>query len=89
MAILNGKIIGFVGLNFHQIGERILEGSPAGNGKGIILVLTPREELAFESVGGLTVGYSIVDLVADAVQKKKGEKPKALKYVYANRKFTT
>jgi len=90
MAEINGKRVDFTGLSFRQVGEKILEmGSPSGDGKGITLKLTEEEEAAFVQVGGLTVGYSIVDLVCDAVGKKTGTRPTGLHYTYADNVFAT
>lgn len=89
MADLNGKVVDFKGLSFAQIGERILDGSPSGDGKGIILILTLEEQMVFERVGGLMVGYSIVDLVTDAIKKRTNRRPENLRYSYHDMKFTT
>jgi hypothetical protein len=89
MALLNGQSVSFNELSFIQVGEKILDSSPSGDGKGIVLVLTHDEEVAFERAGGMAVGYSIATLVADAVKKRTGEMPKGLKHAYSNRQFTT
>jgi hypothetical protein len=90
MAEINGKGVDFYGLSFRQVGEKILEmGSPLGDGKGIALKLTNEEEAVFVQVGGLTVGYSIADLICDAAEKKTGTRPTDLHYTYADNVFTT
>lgn len=82
MALLNGNRVSFVGLSFSQIGEHILERTSSVTGKGLRLVLDADEEKAFENFGGLAVGRTIANLIADAVEKKTGTKPDKLDYVY-------
>ncbi len=89
MATLNGANVRFTGLSFSQIGEVIVKVTQSDDGKGINLVLTPEEQNAFERAGGMAVGYTIVDLVVDAVLKKTGKKPEGLEYSYKDFKFTT
>ncbi len=91
MATLNGKSVDFRGLTFAQVGERILEESPDGDGKGIQMTLTSEEERTFEWAGGITIGRSICELMADAIEKKTGKPSVNLNYRYdiLVRQFTT
>jgi len=82
LIIRDSEKISFNGLSFTQTGELLLEHSPSGDGKGITLILTRTEEAVFESYGGTRIGYSIVDLIADAVERKTGIRPKDLNYTY-------
>jgi hypothetical protein len=89
MATLNGQNVTFDRLSFEDVGRCLLAASPNKDGKGIRLELTPKEEGVLESVGGMTVGYSLVDLIADAIREKGGSDPTGLCYRYSNRVFTT
>ncbi|MEK7159368.1 MAG: hypothetical protein AAB575_04140 [Patescibacteria group bacterium] len=87
MALLNGETI-YCG-SFKQIGERIFDKSGTCDGKGIRLVLTLEEEFEIERILGFKIGYAIVRLIVDAVEKKTGVRPKGLAYTYGNRIFET
>lgn len=89
MAKVNGKKVNFYGLNMREVGEKILVESGSVDGQGIVLELSAGEETAFEAYGGLNVGYLIANLLAIAVKKKTGERPRDIKYVYHNLVFTT
>ncbi len=89
MANLNGKNVSFAGKTFVQIGELVSEASPAGDGRGVTLELDFHEENTFVRNFGLRVGFVLMDLVADAVEKKTGQRPNGAKYTYADRVFHT
>ena len=89
MAQLNGKDEYFFGMSLRQIGERLLALSPSDDGKGLKLRLESQEEQAFVRAGGLTVGYTIATLIADAIEKRDGTRPTDLSYQYQNQVFTT
>lgn len=92
MATLNGNSVDFRGLTFAQVGERILERSPSGDGRGITMTLTSDEEWTFERAGGMTIGRTICTLIADAIEEKTGVLPVGnlnYKYDIMTRQFTT
>ncbi|PIR94541.1 hypothetical protein COT97_00660 [Candidatus Falkowbacteria bacterium CG10_big_fil_rev_8_21_14_0_10_39_11] len=79
----------FFGLSLSVIGEKIGEVAKTSDGNGLRVELCDLEEMAFVAYAGLNVGYSIADLICDAIEKKTGQQPVELKYVYANMVFTT
>lgn len=85
MARLNGKEVDFRHLTLEQVGERLLEASPSGDGKGVIYELSESEDNGFIFIAlftHLTIGDCIVNLIADTVEKKTGNRPEVLAYNY-------
>lgn len=85
--IIDDIIVSFSGLTSYQIGEKLLEASPNKDGRGLVLVLTEDEERAFENAGGMAIGYSIADLIGDAM-KKDGRNLTGPKYRYDPHSYT-
>ena len=85
---INGTSQSLEGKSFSEIGKLLQEASPAKDGVGLKVELTEEEESVFESNFGMTIGYTICEVIADAV-KAAGGNPRGFKYTYSNRIFET
>ena len=82
--------VDFGGLSLLEIGQKMLEMSPNGDGKNLVMVLTENEERTFERLAcDMRVGYTLISFLADAIKKKTGSIPVSMSYTYTDKVFRT
>lgn len=89
MATLNGQEVSLYQNTFQEIGRKLLEASPSKDGRGLCLQLTLEEERDLAAIAGMKVGYSLFDLMKDAMREGGCLIPDGLEYKYTDFRFTT
>ncbi len=86
---VNGKEIGVRDMTYEQVGAMLNEASPRKDGHNLRVVLTTYEEDSLTGINGMTTGYTLCVLVADALRASGGEPTFGYSYDAATRTFMT